>query len=90
MCDVCFNESGGLDVGVAAVPGAPMSIMWCNKCLRRDAVVVPDIVADYFLESAGGIDGLNQDSQTWLTWSEGKYMTIREYAARQAEIDSLS
>src|ERR1043166_5624887 len=37
MCDICNNESGGKDVGVAAVPGAPVSLMWCDSCLEHNA-----------------------------------------------------
>lgn len=38
MCDVCGDLSGGKDVGVAAVPAAPVSVMWCDNCLRENAV----------------------------------------------------
>lgn len=38
MCDVCKDESGEPDVGVAAVPGAPVSLMWCKGCLLANAV----------------------------------------------------
>lgn len=40
MCDICHDESGGHDVGVAAVPAAPLSVMWCNNCLRNNAIPV--------------------------------------------------
>ena len=37
MCDVCNNKSGGKYVGVAAVPMAPVSVMWCDNCLKNNA-----------------------------------------------------
>jgi hypothetical protein len=32
-CGVCGGESGDEFVGYAAVPGAPVTIGWCRKCL---------------------------------------------------------
>lgn len=33
-CGVCNGESEAPFVGYAAVPGAPMTIGWCEKCLQ--------------------------------------------------------
>ena len=49
MCDICKNESGFPDVGVAAVPAAPVSLMWCEGCLRSNAT--PTFVAETWLFS---------------------------------------
>jgi len=49
MCDVCNDKSGGKDVGVAAVPAAPVSVLWCDNCLRNNAV--PLFVAETWLFS---------------------------------------
>lgn len=46
-CDVCGGESGEPYVGVAAVPGAPVSVAWCRGCLANHAV--PRFVADTWL-----------------------------------------
>lgn len=46
-CGVCYDESGEPYVGVAAVPGAPLSIGWCRGCLRNHAV--PSYVVESWL-----------------------------------------
>jgi len=38
-CDICNGESKDSKfVGVAAVPGAPVSVAWCQNCLQVGAV----------------------------------------------------
>lgn len=47
MCDICDKDEM---VGVAAVPGVPVSLAWCSECLSRhcqplfcvDYAAVPD------------------------------------------------
>ena len=52
-CDICGGESGGRYVGVASVPGAPVSIAWCSECLARDCA--PTWIFDHdFVHVAGG------------------------------------
>jgi len=50
QCDVCHGESKDSKyVGVAAVPAAPVSVAWCQNCLRVNAV--PRFVAETWLFS---------------------------------------
>jgi hypothetical protein len=38
-CDVCMGQSPDSQyVGVAAVPAAPVSVAWCQNCLRNNAI----------------------------------------------------
>jgi hypothetical protein len=57
-CDVCQGESGGEYVGVASIPGAPMSIAWCNKCLAIDAVPWFILKHDFIYVAAGHLENL--------------------------------
>lgn len=84
MCDVCNNESCDRDIGVAAIPGVPMSIMWGNKCLTREKVVVPDYTCRYFFiyGGRGDINKLVDEVRQYWTWADGKYMTLPEYCKR--------
>lgn len=81
-CDICNNESGGTFVGVAAVPGAPVSVAWCSECLKRDCA--PSFVFDHdWLYVAGGDpEVLNEWAMQRVTWAEGRYMAFTEYVKR--------
>jgi hypothetical protein len=87
MCDVCGNESGGKDVGVAAVPMAPVSVMWCDNCLRENAV--PKFVLETWLFSEFDQYELEMPAEPlefplgelgdhMKVWMDGKYSTLRE------------
>ena len=79
MCDVCNNESGGTDLGVACIPGVPMSIMWCSECLGRDSA--PAFVFEHDLDMVNGdLAGLNEWAKQRVTWANGKYLTLVEYS----------
>lgn len=82
ICDVCLGESGGTFVGVAAVPGAPVSIAWCSECLQRDTA--PSWVFDHdFIYVAGGdLDNLVEWARQRRTWADGRYMSFEEYVKR--------
>ena len=82
MCDVCKNESGGKDVGVASIPGVPMSIMWCDECLKRDSAPSFIFEHDYILLAEGDLDELNDWAKSRETWADGRYMTFMEYIER--------
>ena len=77
-------------MGVASIPGAPMSIAWCDKCLALDTV--PSFIFDHdFIFVAGGdvtrlVDWARQRS----TWIDGKYIKFDEYVKRitSAEVDA--
>ena len=80
-CEVCKGESGGEYVGVAAIPGHPVSVSWCRSCLREDAT--PAFIAEYVLFDLGGgsLDGLAPWVFEQKVWHEGKYLPFREWAA---------
>lgn len=85
-CDVCGYQSGGREVGVAAVPGAPVSLMWCDNCLREQAI--PRFVVEVWLfqEFWEGTpmpcEPPEQTLASWAleqkVWMDDGYMTIRE------------
>jgi len=81
-CDICGGESGGRYVGVASVPGAPVSIAWCSECLARDCA--PTWIFDHdFVHVAGGkLEALNKWARERETWADGRYVTFDEYVRR--------
>lgn len=81
-CEVCNGESGGRYVGVACIPGVPMSIAWCSECLARDCA--PAWVFDHdFVHVAGGdMDVLDDWVRSRRTWANGRYVTFDEYVKR--------
>jgi len=81
-CDVCNGESGGSFVGVASVPGAPVSIAWCSECLKRDTA--PSWVFDHdFIYVAGGnLENLVEWARCRETWADGRYISFDEYVQR--------
>lgn len=81
-CEVCNNESGGTDVGVASVPGVPMSIMWCSECLKRDCAPAFVFEHDYVFVAGGDLAALNEWSKSRETWADGRYMPFTEYVQR--------
>lgn len=82
-CDVCMNESGGTFVGVASLSSGPMSVAFCNNCLREGAE--PAFAMEYlFVFVAGGdLEKLRPEVHEGLaTWADGRYMTLKEYVQR--------
>jgi hypothetical protein len=76
-CDVCEAEPA---VGVAAIPGVPMSICWGATCLRR-GVLMPLWTADYTVATC--IPPFDPDwkhTAEWfregMTYVDGEYMRI--------------
>lgn len=57
LCQCCENEPA---VGVASIPGVPMSIAWGRKCL--DAMVVPYWVA---VANTAQIGGWQEAAEWW-------------------------
>lgn len=82
MCDICENESGGKDVGVASIPGAPVSIMWCDECLKRDCAPTFVFEHDFIYVGEGNLDNLNEWAKSRETWADGRYMSFTEYVKR--------
>lgn len=86
-CEVCNNKSGGTDVGVAAIPGVPCSIMWCSECIKRDCAPSFVFDHDYVFVADGNLDALNDWSKSRVTWADGRYMTFTEYVQRISAAD---
>lgn len=82
MCDVCNSESGSTDVGVAALPCGPMSVMWCKRCLQENAI--PDFAANYlYIHVAGGVlSDLHESVLNYRIWENGVYIPFEEYVKR--------
>lgn len=81
-CEICNNESGGTDVGVASIPGVPMSIMWCSECIKRDCAPSFVFDHDYIFTAHGDLNVLNDWSKQRETWADGRYMNFVEYVQR--------
>ena len=81
-CEVCHNKSGGTDVGVASIPGVPMSIMWCSECLKRDCAPSFVFDHDFVFVAEGNLEALNEWAKTRETWADGRYMSFLEYVGR--------
>lgn len=82
ICEVCGGQSGGRHLGVAAIPGVPMSIAWCDECLHRNTA--PAFIFEYdFIHVAGGnLDHLAEWARNRETWADGKYIAFDEFVKR--------
>jgi hypothetical protein len=81
-CDVCKGKSGGTYAGVASVPGAPVSIAWCNLCIGRDAI--PDWIADhdFIFVAQGDLARLSEWARARTVWADDRYMSFEDYVKR--------
>jgi hypothetical protein len=81
-CEVCGGQSGGDFVGVASIPGAPMSIAWCNRCIGRDAI--PEFIArhDFIFVAGGDLSRLAEWARERTVWADGRYMPFAEFVRR--------
>lgn len=77
-CDVCNNEPS---VGVAAVPGVPISVAYGAKCLAADAHPYGIMVANTAM--AGGDLG-----RTTGWWQEMVENTLRHLGKTREEFDA--
>ena len=77
LCDCCRKEPA---IGVAAMPGMPMSIAWCMKCL--DAQVIPYWAAVANTAMIGGMDG----AAPW--WCEVVERTLAYFSKDRAEFEN--
>jgi hypothetical protein len=82
MCEVCNGESGGTEVGVAAISGVPCSISWCDNCLKNDAFPSWVFDHDFVFVAHGDTNNLNEWARQRVTWSDGKYIGFMEYVKR--------
>lgn len=81
-CGVCHGESGGNFIGVASVPGVPMSIAWCSECLKRDCAPEEVFSHDFIYVARGDVTVLNEWARSRETWVDGRYVTFDEYVRR--------
>jgi hypothetical protein len=79
MCDCCHGESGGREVGVAAIPGVPMSIQWCSECLKHDAFPAFVFDHDFIFVALGSLENLNDWAKERVCWFQGKYIGFLDY-----------
>jgi len=82
VCEVCEGSSGAELVGVAAVPGVPVSITWCRDCIDNNAV--PAWIANGMYIQLDGQDFADWwlEQRTPVSSNDGgplSYITLREY-----------
>lgn len=86
VCDVCGGLSGGEHVGVAAIPGVPMSISWCRECLNHSATPEWNVRTE-FAFVGGEFASWFLEQELWA-YSEGRYRSVREWIAEnRAELE---
>lgn len=82
QCEVCENEAG---VGVAAVPGAPVSVVYGRECLANHAV--PLWIADFNVAQCVPFDDLGwHHVAEWFrdqsVYIDGEYKRVQELTMR--------
>lgn len=85
ICDCCNNESCTKSIGVASIPGVPMSILWGDKCINfPDGIVIPDFACEYFFihVANGNLDNLIDEIKEYYTWTDKQYMKFTEFVKR--------
>jgi hypothetical protein len=83
MCEICNNESGGIDVGVASIPGVPCSIEWCSECLKQNAAPVWVFEHDFIFVAEGNLENLAPWARERVTWCDGKYVPFSRKGIRR-------
>lgn len=81
-CDVCGEHE---EVGVASVPGVPMSVAYCTECLRANAHPYGIMVINTAL-----IDGYDNASEWWQQMVDDTLAHLgktREQFDRDVEIE---
>lgn len=79
VCDVCERPDEKV-VGVAAVPGVPMSLAYCETCLRNHAWG-PLWLAENNAEMIGGMEHAADWFKQALVFKDGEYVTVEEALA---------
>lgn len=76
-CQCCDNEPG---VGVAAIPGVPMSIVWGKECLRRLAypLQMVDTQVGMNIMPGKGWDEMAPWFVEQETYKDGEYVKVSE------------
>lgn len=77
LCEVCQREAA---VGVACVPGIPMSAAYGRECLDRGADPYWAIRANVMC--CGGPDHVNPEYLKTVTFLDGEYITLSEALKR--------
>lgn len=62
ICDVCGENEA---VGVACVPGVPMSVPYCKVCLKANAHPLPVLIAN--TACIGGLDNASDEWKQMVT-----------------------
>jgi hypothetical protein len=87
ICEVCNSEPA---VGVACVPGIPMSVAYGNNCLREGADPLWALRAN--VACCGGVDCIVPEYLESRTYLNGEYVTLREaltqYPLTQDELNA--
>jgi hypothetical protein len=82
ICEVCGGQSGGRHIGVACIPGAPMSIAWCDECLHRDTAPAFIFEFDFIHVAGGNLANLAEWARDRETWADGRYISFDEFVKR--------
>ena len=69
-------------MGVASIPGVPMSITWCSECFKRDSAPSFVFDHDFIFIAEGDLGRLNEWAKQRETWADGRYMSFTEYVQR--------
>lgn len=79
-CQCCGNEPS---VGVASIPGVPMSIAWGRKCLEAGVVPYDILVANSALGSSGPVIERRPHWAEW--WEEIIAVTLPYFGKTEEE-----
>lgn len=82
VCEVCGGQSGGKHAGVASIPGVPMSIAWCDECLKRNTAPAFIFEHDFIFVAGGDLKNLAEWARDRETWADGKYIAFDEFVKR--------
>jgi hypothetical protein len=77
QCQVCGDESESEFVGVAAVPGAPLSVGWCKNCLDNHAI--PRFVAEHWLLAEFD----DPETELWMPPTPPEKFPLADWAGEQ-------
>jgi hypothetical protein len=72
ICEVCGNEPG---LGVACIPGMPMSVAYGRTCLENNAH--PSWAMRAQVEMAGGVNEVIPEFLDSVVYEAGQYITLR-------------
>lgn len=76
-------------IGIAAVPGVPMSLAFCEVCLARGASV-PLWVGQFQVDLNGSLDAIDPGYLELVTFAHGAYVPLREALADYTPQDTAA